>query len=228
MSEQSFQLHDKTITIYGEWEKPVPVVYFHSFQKEGEQVWDECRRLSVPQFYLVEISGEGWNRDLSPWAAEALFPGEEKMEGGAPAWLPILTDEIIPQVEQRIQVTHRVIAGYSLAGLFAYWAIYNTSVFDSVISCSASFWYPDFMEYVKEHAFPRKPLTAYFSIGNKESKVKNAVMQTTEPNTRFLQHTLESEGIASVFELNNGNHFVQSEWRVAKGIQWTLRTLKRL
>ena len=53
-------------------------------------------------------------------------------------------------------------------------------------------------------------------------------MQTTEPNTRFLQHTLESEGIASVFELNNGNHFIQSEWRVAKGIQWTLRALKRL
>ena len=57
MSEQSFQLHYKTITIYGDWEKPVPVVYFHSFQKEGQQVWDECRRLSVPQFYLIEISG---------------------------------------------------------------------------------------------------------------------------------------------------------------------------
>ena len=38
MSEQSFQLHYKTITIYGDWEKPVPVVYFHSFQKEGQQV----------------------------------------------------------------------------------------------------------------------------------------------------------------------------------------------
>lgn len=52
-------------------------------------------------------------------------------------------------------------------------------------------------------------------------------MQLTEPNTRLLNQFYTSKGIPSIFELNNGNHFMQPDWRVAKGIQWILRTLKK-
>ena len=56
--------------------------------------------------------------------AEALLPG-------APAW--------------------RGLAGYSLAGLFALYALYQTDVFARAASMSGSFWFEGIMEYVCSH-----------------------------------------------------------------------------
>jgi hypothetical protein len=228
MEPRTYHIERITVTIFGDWTKPVPIVYIHTFQHEGHQIWEECQRLGVQQFYLAEIEGNDWNRDLSPWPAKSMFPDESDFEGKASEWLQKLTSEIIPQIEVNLQITRRIIAGYSLAGLFTLWCTYNTRFFEAAISCSASFWYPDFMDYVKATEFPLKPLAIYLSIGDKESKVKNPIMQQTEPYTRLLNELYKEMGIASIFELNNGNHFMKTDWRVAKGIQWTLRTLKKI
>jgi len=228
MDPTTYTIDAYTVSIFGDWTKPVPIVYIHTFQQEGQAIWQECQRLGVQQFYLVAIDGNDWNRDLSPWPAESMFPDESDFEGKASEWTQILTNKIINQIEENLQITRRIIAGYSLAGLFALWCTYNTAFFDAAISCSASFWYPDFMDYVKRSEFARKPLAIYLSIGDKESKVKNPIMQQTEPNTRLLNELYKKMGIASIFELNNGNHFQKTEWRVAKGIQWTLRSLKKI
>jgi hypothetical protein len=53
--------------------------------------------------------------------------------------------------------------------------------------------------------------------------VKNPLLATVEDNTRWLYDHYSRQGITSIFELNNGNHYMQSEWRVAKGIQWSLK-----
>ncbi len=228
MDPRTYNIEGFTITIFGDWTKPVPIVYIHTFQHEGQSIWQECQRLGVQQFYLVEIEGNDWNRDLSPWPAKSMFPDESDFEGKALEWTQILTNKITQQVEGNLQITQRIIAGYSLAGLYALWCTYNTAIFDAAISCSASFWYPDFMDYVRRSEFPRKPLSIYLSIGDRESKVKNPIMQQTEPNTRLLCDLYSEMGIATIFELNNGNHFQKTDWRVAKGIQWTLRTLKKI
>lgn len=183
--------------------------------------------MGIQQFYLVEIEGKDWNCDLSPWPSASLFPNESDFEGKASEWLSRITSQIVPQVEEDLKITRRIIAGYSLAGLFALWSLYNTAIFDAAVSCSASFWYPDFMDYVRRSEFLCSPLAIYLSIGDKESKVKSLIMQQTEPNTRLLCDHYNKMKIASTFELNNGNHFQKTDWRVAKGIQWTLRTLKK-
>ena len=223
----TYTIDKRTITIFGEWTKPVPIVYLHTFQHEGSSIWKECQRLGTPQFYLAEISGDAWNRDLSPWPSENVFHEEEELEGKAPEWLQDIVTKVIPQCEEHLQITRRIIAGYSLAGLFALWSTYNTTMFNAVVACSASFWYPGFLDYATSTAFPQQPDAIYLSIGDKESKVRNPWMQLTEPNTRLLNQFYTDKGIPSVFELNNGNHFMQPDWRVAKGIQWILRTLKK-
>lgn len=215
------------ITIYGQYSKPVPVVYIHTFDHEGSRIWSECQRIAAPQFYLVCIDGCRWNTDLSPWQCDNLTPGAQPLEAGAKNWLEIFCDQIVPSVEQSIQVSKRIIAGYSLAGLFAFWSVSNANIFDACIACSASFWVPGFMQFAEHAQISENVKTFYFSIGDKESKVKNTLMQQTEPNTRQVHNLLKSKGFDSIFELNNGNHFQQTDWRVAKAIKQTLASLKK-
>lgn len=213
----------KNINIFGAGDKAAPIVYLHTFQQEGSRVWEECRKMGTRRFVLVEIDGVDWNADMSPWPIEKLFAGDTACTGGAEAWLKVLTEQIIPEVEKDLNVTRRYLAGYSLAGLFALWAAYNTDVFSGIISGSGSFWYPGITDYVSKKQMERPPKSIYFSLGDRESHVKNPLLATVEDNTRWLYDHYSRQGITSIFELNNGNHYMQSEWRVAKGIQWSLK-----
>ena len=216
-------LEGKNINIFGVQDKRMSVVYLHTFRKEGQKVWEQCKKLGVKAFVLIEIDGISWNDDMSPWPVDNFSPDNAAFTGKANEWLKKLTSNIIPEVETPLNVCKRFIAGYSLAGLFALWSAYQTDLFDGIISGSGSFWYPHFIDYVKEQKFPKQPESIYLSLGNKESLTKHPMLKTVRTNTQWLHDHYENQGIRTVFELNNGNHFMQSEWRMAKGIQWTLR-----
>lgn len=84
------------------------------------------------------------------------------------------------------------IAGYSLAGLFALYAMYRCDCFARVASMSGSLWFPKFREYVLRHEPIRKPEKLYMSLGDAEAKTKHAVLKTVQENTEaILQHYQE-------------------------------------
>ena len=62
----------------------------------------------------------------------------------------------------------------------------------------------------------------YFSLGSKESKTKNPILRTVQENTEEISAYYQSQKIDTVFQLNPGNHFVQSVERTAAGIAWIL------
>ena len=62
----------------------------------------------------------------------------------------------------------------------------------------------------------------YFSLGNKENKTKNPILRTVQENTEEISAYYQSKEIDTVFQLNLGNHFVQSVERTAAGIAWIL------
>ena len=72
----------------------------------------------------------------------------------------------------------RGIAGYSLAGLFALYAIYQTDLFSHVGSMSESLWFPGMKEYIFSHEPKCRPDCMYFSLGDKESKTRNTVLKS--------------------------------------------------
>lgn len=217
----------RNINIFGDINKSLPVVYLHTVRSEGHAVWEQCQKMGARKFLLVEIDGVNWNDDMSPWPLSKLFPGDAPCGGKAEEWLSVLTQEIIRQVEKELHVTKRFIAGYSLAGLFAMWSAFNTALFDGVISGSGSFWYPDFLDYVHKHEFMKTPESIYFSLGDKEHISKIQLLTTVEDNTRSLYEYFREAGINTIFELNNGNHFQQGAWRMAKGIKWSLQQIAK-
>lgn len=201
-----------------------PLVLMNAFENEANDTFEELQKLTTADFSLAAIRITKWNRDMSPWKVAPVFKSDEPFAGGADAYLEKLTAEILPAVISELgsKPSYIALAGYSLAGLFAVYAMYRTSAFSRIVSASGSMWYPGFVEFAKIHNLAAKPEKLYLSLGDKESKTRNKTMEPVERNTAELHEYYRSLSIDTVFELNPGNHFRNPAGRLAKGISWAL------
>ena len=221
-------INDKIINIfYNESNKDkIPVIILNTYDEDGISIWKET---NTNNYILVTISNIDWNNDMSPWYMDKLYQSEDDYLGKADEYLNLLTNSIISTItniinnELHIEITEYIIAGYSLAGLFALYSIYKTNIFNKVISCSGSLWYPNFTNYVKENNYLNKPKKIYFSLGNKESNTKNELLKTVKDKTIELVDHYKNIGIDTIYEENIGNHFQDVTKRIAKGINWILK-----
>lgn len=202
----------------------LPVVYLHVHDGDGSEVLRLCRELGCREFVLAAIRPHCWNDDLTPWECPGLFADDAPFAGKAAEQLRLLESEIIPRVEGDAprKPEQRVLAGYSLAGLFATWACFNSASFRCVASASGSLWYPDFTGYAQATEFARKPACAYFSLGSKEARTPSRLLRNVAQGTRDVVELFEARGVPTVFEQNPGNHFKEPALRMAKGIVWAL------
>lgn len=220
----TFTIAGKTVTVFPGTEPGAPVIYLNTFDQEGRQVCEAAQVSGCPPFSLVAVSGLDWNRDMAPWDAPAAFQGGGAFTGGADAYLELLLQEIVPAAESTLlgPPRWRSITGYSLAGLFALYALHQTDYFSRAASVSGSLWFPGFREYALAHPFPRRPDGIYLSVGDKECRARNSVLRTVQEHTEELHAFYQGQGIPTVFQLNPGNHFVQGPERTAAGLRWLL------
>lgn len=203
-------------------------------------VWEELKKLDADKCILVTIQIDDWNNLMSPWEAKAVFKGGDDFGGGADEYINRLQTEIIPKVLSQIGAVSAlnpdggeenkrplIIAGYSLAGLFALYSMYRTDIFSSAVSASGSMWFPGFFDFAQNNKFcgaktKNAPDRIYLSLGDKESRTRNEYLRENESITKSLCEHCKRQGIDSIFELNPGNHFSDANLRVAKGIAWSL------
>ena len=210
-------------------EKILPVVILNNYSNDGEKIFDKCNEIGCKDFILVCISNLNWDDDMSPWYAPKINKNDTDFLGKADEYLKILLEKIIPKVKEFVeinlekQIEYYVIAGYSLAGLFAVYSAYKTDLFNKILSCSGSFWFPNFIEFVQKNRISNNIKQIYFSLGNRESKARNKVLQTVEENTKKTEKFLREQGIKTIYEENEGNHFQSADLRIAKGIKWILK-----
>ena len=174
----------------------------------------EIRKLTDKKFSLIAVKVQNWNIDLTPWKAPAAF-GKEAFGAGAADTLA----GVLKLCADR-KKTH-IIGGYSLAGLFALWAVYRTDVFAAAAAASPSVWFPGFIEYMKE----RRPQagSVYLSLGDREEKTRNPVMAAVGFRIREVHELLKGQGIETVLEWNPGNHFRDADIRTAKAFAWAMK-----
>ena len=163
--------------------------------------------------HLIAVKVDDWNNDLSPWDAPAVF-GKESFGSGASETL----GDLLELCGDKSRTYY--IGGYSLAGLFALWAAYQTDVFKGVASASPSMWFPGFAEYMKKNEI--KTDTVYFSLGDREEKARNPVMATVGDRIREAHVLLKERGVNCVLEWNEGNHFRDADIRTARAFAWVL------
>ena len=204
-------------------ESCVPFVYMHEIQDESDVVLKRCAELGCPPFVLIAIHVPQWNDMLTPWECPGIFADDAPFAGRADRQLEALS-EIVQKTEAQLGVrpAHRCIAGYSLAGLFATWAPFQTDLFDAVASASGSMWYPNFAEYVEAGEFERPLRCAYFSLGSKEARTPSRLLRGVADGTQRVVAAFGAKGVKTVFESNPGNHFKEPDVRMAKAICWAV------
>ena len=218
----------KEIAVFGD-PAAKTVIWMHCFSDEGERAYAllpaDIRQGAA--LVTVRLSETEWNASLSPWAAPALFKGEP-FAGGAEAWLQTLTGSVMPEViaQNGLSPERHLIAGYSLAGLFALWALYHTDRFSAAASISGSLWYPDFAEFIRTHQPVRQPEHVYLSLGDRESRARNPVLASVEKNTAAISSCFKESDVHFVYELNPGGHTNHAEERTARALDWLIRQYK--
>ena len=165
-------------------------------------------------FCLTAFVVEDWNKELSPWAAPAVFGREDFGDGAAETLGEILS--LCGDGEKTYYL-----GGYSLAGLFALWAACRTDRFRGVAAASPSVWFPGFTDHLQKNG-PRCG-AAYLSLGDREEKTRNPIMATVGERIRETYDILQSQNVSCALEWNPGNHFRDADLRTAKGFAWLLR-----
>ena len=182
-----------------------------------DQEVDAIKGLSDKPFSLVAFMIKDWNQELTPWTASPVF-GKVPFGNGAEDTLKFITSRLLPEVQE--ETIHKILGGYSLAGLFALWAGYQSDEFESIVAASPSVWYPKWMEYATNNKPHAK--SVYLSLGDKEEKTKNPVMSQVGNAIRRQYELLTEQEVKTILEWNVGNHFVDSEKRTAKGFAWLM------
>lgn len=187
-----------------------PLVLYPAVEHEGRDVFEAVRaRTGKAAVSLAEITDFSWFEDLSPWEAEP--PGRKfpPMPGGGPAFLKRLESEALPQAKAGLSAppSCAVIAGYSLAGLFAAWAVFNTSAFARCASASGSYWYPGWIDYLHAHKPFAGLKAAAVSIGDRESASRNPVLARVGECARLTAERFRECGVPCGFTVRPGGHF---------------------
>ena len=220
VTKERFQAGGKEISLYLSDKRDCPLIVLNTFEGGGAQVLAEARKMGGGDFSLLSVGGLDWNRDMSPWECAPVMAQDEGYAGGADAYLSLLLEEILPEGLKRLpeSPSWTGIAGYSLAGLFALYALYRTDTFARAASMSGSLWFPGFGDFVRSHDMKRAPEKLYLSLGDKEAKTRNPYLKTVQENTEAAVQLYRDMGLDVTWELNPGNHFRDAEKRSAKGI----------
>ncbi len=173
---------------------------------------EDLPQLDAGEFSVLGISDFDWNKMLSPWPAEKIFRKGDDFAGRADEML----EYILAQPELTGSWEEIIIAGYSLAGLFALNACTKTDRFTGCASVSGSLWFPGFADYIKDH--PVRAQKVYLSLGDREKDTKNPVMKEVEVNTLAVRDLLNAYTDV-YFEMNPGGHFQEPELRMKKALE---------
>lgn len=217
---EKFDSEGKEATLYHSAESGSPLIILNNYADDGKSVVEAAEKTGRNEFNLLCIGNLNWNHDMTPWYCPPTSPKDTPCTGGADEYLKILLVEILPECLKRVEgiPSHISVAGYSLAGLFALYALYHTDVFACAASMSGSLWFPDFKEYVFSHEMKRKPERLYLSLGDKEARTRNQYMKDVQENTESIAGHFREVGIDVTFEMNPGNHFSDAALGSAKGI----------
>ena len=214
---RKFAIQGKTMTLFHREKMRVPLIVINTHGDEGETI---RKALEDEDVSLLCVSGLEWNHDMAPWPSDSVY-GDVPFTGGADDYIAFL-DNVVRDVSEDILPSWIGIAGYSLAGLFALYSLYRTDTFSRAASVSGSLWFPGFPEFVKIHDFRKTPERIYLSLGEKEAKVRNSLMQSVQSNTEAIFDTYKSFSINTIVEMNKGGHFTDEIGRIARGIRWLL------
>ena len=206
----SFTAGPLSIRVYGKAEAE-SIIYIPQPEPVTEEVYFLTDEFPV---LLASIDGMDWNGDLSPWPAPKVFRGEEDFSGGA--------DRFAVERKAGLTVSHRMMAGISMSGLFALYMGTKKDSLEAIASISGSLWFDGFVDYLKAHPLSSGIKKIYLSLGDKEKRVRNPRMAKVEEDTLAVRDIIAKEGKEVLYQANRGNHFVHGAERLEEAVRYLM------
>ncbi|MEY8351764.1 alpha/beta hydrolase-fold protein [Lachnospiraceae bacterium 54-53] len=155
------------------------------------------------RFLLVGVPPLDRLSEYTPWPAKALHERFGDFGGKGEEFLNYLEKVLIPGVNKELlgntPPVKTALLGLSLSGLLGIYSLYQTDLFDQVVSISGSFWYPDWTGFVKRNAPVNKKASVFLSSGENEGKdahdIKKNAAQATKDTLKVLINHLSQGNI---------------------------------
>ncbi len=214
--EEIRNIRSKDFTLFGE-KKEAKCLFIEALEKgnpsEGEEHYMALMsNVSLP-FVYVCFYVKNWNDELSPYEAPPIF-GKAGFGGKGKETFDFLQNELLPYLRLRFSDIPIYLGGYSLAALFALYAGTLSDEFAGIAAASPSLWYTGYLDYAKSHPLRAKKVS--LSLGDKEHLTKNKVLATVKENMLRYEELLKTQGVSVTFSWNEGNHFVDVPYRIAR------------
>ena len=146
MNIEKFHAAGKEAALYHAEKADRAMIILNHYEGDGRSVLEAAGWHDSRDFNLLCVSNLNWDQEMTPWYCPPVMAKGSSYAGGADAYLQVLLEDILPGALARIsgKPAYIGIAGYSLAGLFALYALYRTDMFARAASISGSLWFPDF------------------------------------------------------------------------------------
>jgi predicted alpha/beta superfamily hydrolase len=205
-----------------------PVLFVLDGEFEGEiaaaitRFYASTSRL--PPLIVVAVRNTDRNRDLTP-APVAGFrvPAEAAGAGGAERFLTFLTDELAPWVDRRYRTAPmRVLAGHSLGGLFALYALTKRpEFFTGYLVMEPATWWNNQHEFQQAQAILRQPAARrarVMMVNTDPLGLDTTAWGGTKPMVRHLTITDETHSSMAAAGMMQGLRlmfadFQPTQWR---------------
>ena len=173
---------------------------------------------------LVFMTSKDRLLEYTPWKEKALNAKFHDFGGGGERYLQSLENEFLPWIQgiYRINGEKQGIFGYSLSGLIAVYAMTRkreTLLFSKIGSLCSSFWYPNWIEYLKQNVPTGGRF--YFHYGTQEGMGKKERLSKAPDYAKKTIQIIEENGRNEVVvTYDNGGHHDFMKERFYKMLVW--------
>ena len=175
---------------------------------------------------LVGLIPENRLDDFTPWKASALKEGAPDFGGKGDEYHQKLFQGSLTTLKKDYLIDESRIAygGYSLGGLAAVYSLYSSYLpATCIFSICGSFWYPEFIDFCREHTLMQSQSLIYLQNGQIEGSNHSNRLSKAPLFAREL-HDLISEAVPSTYSTFDAyGHHEALEQRYHQFCDWLMK-----
>ena len=175
---------------------------------------------------LVGLIPENRLDDFTPWQSDALKEGAPDFDGKVDAYHQKVFQGILKILKKDYLIDESRIAygGYSLGGLAAVYSLYSSHLpATCIFSICGSFWYPEFIDFCREHTLMQSQSLIYLQNGQTEGSNHSNRLSKAPLFAREL-HDLISEAVPSTYSTFDAyGHHEALDQRYQQFCDWLMK-----
>ena len=177
---------------------------------------------------LVGLIPQNRLNAFTPWKAPNLRPSMPDFGGKLNVYHNQVFEHLLPELLCKYSIDESKVAygGYSLGGLAAVYSLYTSTAPSIIFSLCGSFWYPQFLDYCKNHEVLNKKASLYLQNGKAEGSKHNDILSNAPILSAQLHKLLSDklDKVTSVFD--EYGHHENIKGRYENLIEWLKENLK--